>query len=226
MAANLIERSNHQPIGAGSASIQIHRQPSKNRGLNVGDVALPSSFEGRGELKKRTNFIQPPGRPCMGAEDFGVGRLPPAFAGKTLVERIEIDDRSSVSAAADLFHFVVGRYPEFKMLSLGLDDLGLGANLMTHGRGGKVPNVYRSADRALARIQIRPDGVEGGVFHHQHHDRGRQHLGQHGVLEPVGEMFREHTQRERSFCSQRYVAHLEILYCSRRSRDDLVAKYA
>jgi hypothetical protein len=33
MAANLIERSNHQRIG------------------------VPSSFEGRGELKKRTNFI-------------------------------------------------------------------------------------------------------------------------------------------------------------------------
>jgi hypothetical protein len=47
MAANLIERSNHQRIGA----------PDLNRGLNVGDVTPPSSFEGRGELKKRTNFM-------------------------------------------------------------------------------------------------------------------------------------------------------------------------
>jgi hypothetical protein len=53
MAANLIERSNHRRIGASDL----------NRGLNLGDVAPPSSSEGRDELKKRTNFMQPPGRP-------------------------------------------------------------------------------------------------------------------------------------------------------------------
>jgi hypothetical protein len=87
----------------------------------------------------------------MGVGDGGAGRLTRAFAGKTLVERVEMDDRSAVGAAADLFHFVVGRYPEFKMLSLGLDDLGLGADLMTDGGGGEVPYVYRSADCGLAR---------------------------------------------------------------------------
>jgi hypothetical protein len=59
MAANLIERSNRLPIGAPDLPVDpvSRRQPPKNRGLNVGDVASPSSFEGRGELKKRTNFI-------------------------------------------------------------------------------------------------------------------------------------------------------------------------
>jgi hypothetical protein len=39
-------------------------------------------------------------------------------------------------------------------------------------------------------------------------------------------MLREHAQRERSFYSQRYLTHLELLYCSRPSDHDLVAKFA
>jgi hypothetical protein len=59
MAANLVKRSNRPRIGAPDLPLDpvSGAQPPKNRGLNVGDVTPPSSFEGRGELKKRTNFI-------------------------------------------------------------------------------------------------------------------------------------------------------------------------
>jgi hypothetical protein len=58
MAANLVERSNHQRIGAPDLpSIQYPSPAAEEPRVEVGDVALPSSFEGRGELKKRTNFI-------------------------------------------------------------------------------------------------------------------------------------------------------------------------
>jgi len=38
-------------------SIQYPSPAAEEPRVEVGDVALPSSFEGRGELKKRTNFI-------------------------------------------------------------------------------------------------------------------------------------------------------------------------
>jgi hypothetical protein len=42
--------------------------------LNLGDVTPPSSSEGRGELKKRTNFIQPPGSHAWAPEIPGSDR--------------------------------------------------------------------------------------------------------------------------------------------------------
>jgi hypothetical protein len=50
------------------------------------------------------------------------------------------------------------------------------------------------------------------AFHDQDHHGGGQHLRQHGVLEPIGEMLRPYAQRERSFCSQRYLAYSVILH--------------
>ncbi len=114
-------------------------------------------------------------------------------------------------SAADLFRLVARRHLEFDSLALDLDDLGFGPNLMTDGRGGKMPDIDRGADRALALLEIRPDRGKRRVFHDQDHHRRRQHLRQHRVLEAVGEMLRLHAQRERCFCSQRYLAHAIIL---------------
>ncbi len=132
---------------------------------------------------------------------------PLAFIGKALVERTKIDHHALMRAAADLFRLVARGDLEFDSFALDLDDLGFGPNLMTDGCSGKMPYIDRGADRALAPVEIRPDGGKRRVFHDQDHHRRRQYLRQHGVLEPVGEMLRLHTQRERCFCSQRYFAH-------------------
>ena len=99
-----------------------------------------------------------------------------ALGGETLVERAKIDHHSLMKAVADLFRLVAGRNLEFDSLPFDLDDLGFGSNLVAHRRSGKVPDIYRSAHRALAHIQKWPDGIEGCVFHDQDHNRGRQHL--------------------------------------------------
>ena len=122
-----------------------------------------------------------------------------------------------MKAVADLFRLVAGRNLEFDSLPFDPDDLGFGSNIVAHRRSGKVPDIYRSAHRALAHIQKRPDGIEGCVFHDQDHNRGRQHLRQHGVLELIGKMLGQHAQRERSLCSHRDLAHSVILHL-RRSR--------
>src|SRR5450631_524223 len=142
-------------------------------------------------------------------------RLALAFFGKALVERTKIDHHSLMSSAADLFHLVARRHLEFNSFSLDLDYFGFGTNIMTYGRSGKMPYIYRRADRALTHIQKWPDSAEGGIFNDQDHHGGRKHLRQHGVLELMGEMFRQYTQRERSFCSQRNLAHSVILWAHR-----------
>jgi hypothetical protein len=45
--------------------------------------------------------------------------------------------------------------------------------------------------------------------------------GAYGVLEPIGEMLRQYTQRKRSFCPQRNLAHTIILYLRRSCRGRL-----
>src|SRR5436190_9320774 len=120
--------------------------------------------------------------------------------------------------AADRFRLVARRHLEFDLPSLDLDDLGFGADLMADGGRGKMPDIDRGADRALARIEIWPDRGERRVFHEQDHHRRRQHLRQHGVLEAVGEMLRLYPQRERGFGSQRYLAHAIILSTRRYRR--------
>src|SRR5450631_2365176 len=76
-------------------------------------------------------------------------RLALAFFGKALVERTKIDHHSLMSSAADLFHLVARRHLEFNSFSLDLDYFGFGTNIMTCGRSGKMPYIYRRADRAL-----------------------------------------------------------------------------
>ncbi|HTF79104.1 MAG TPA: hypothetical protein VK620_33150 [Bradyrhizobium sp.] len=40
---------------------------------------------------------------------------------------------------------------------------GFGTNIMTYGRRGKMPYIYRGTDSALTNIEERPYGAEGGV---------------------------------------------------------------
>ena len=72
---------------------------------------------------------------------------------KPLVERAKLDHHSPMRAAADLFHLVARRTLN-RFVSLDLDHLGVGADLVTDRGGGKMPDVDGGADRALARIQM------------------------------------------------------------------------
>src|ERR1700733_4278540 len=88
----------------------------------------------------------------------------PAFAGEALIERAQIDHAPLVRSPADLFDLVVRRHLEFDSPAVDLDNLGFGANLMPQRRGSQMPHIDGGTDRALARIQERPDGIERGVF--------------------------------------------------------------
>jgi hypothetical protein len=123
-----------------------------------------------------------------------------------------------MSTVADLFHLVARRHLEFNSFPIDLDHLGFGTNIVTRRRSCKVPYIYCRTNRALTQIQKRPDSIEGGVFHDQDHHGGSEHLRQHGILELIGEVLRQYTQRERSLCSQRYLAHSVILHLCRSTR--------
>ncbi len=112
-----------------------------------------------------------------------------------------------MGAAADLLQLVVRRDLEFDFLAIDAHHLGFGADLLANGGRGKMLYVDRSADRALARIEIRPDRGQRGVFHEQDHHRRRQHLRQHRVLESVGEMLRLDARAERALGANRNFAH-------------------
>jgi len=109
-------------------------------------------------------------------------RLTLVLGGETLVERAKIDYHSlmkavadsSISSLAETLNSI--RFPSTLMISASA------RNIVAHRRSGKVPDIYRMPTRALAHIQKWPDRIEGCVFHDQDHDRGRQHLRQHGVL--------------------------------------------
>jgi len=88
---------------------------------------------------------------------------------------------------------------------------------MTDRRGRKVPDIYFGADRTLSRLQKWPYRIESSVLHDQDHDGCRQYLRQHCVFELIGEMLRQHTQRERSFRSQGYLAH-SVVSCLANNR--------
>src|ERR1700692_4833405 len=119
-----------------------------------------------------------------------------------------------MSSIADLFDLVARRYLELNSLSFDLDHLSVGAHIVANRRSGEVPYIYSGADRALPQLQKWPDRIESGVFHDQDHNGGRQHLRQHRVFELIGEMLRQHTQRERSLRSQRYLAHSVVSHAS------------
>lgn len=114
--------------------------------------------------------------------------------GKALVERTNIDNNPPVSAGADLFHPVGCRYLEVDPPSFDLDYLSCRLNVTTCRCGSKMSHFHGSADCTLACIQKWFDGIQCGVFHHQDHHGGRQHLRHYSVLESVGEVLRLHAQ--------------------------------
>src|SRR5215472_14132675 len=133
--------------------------------------------------------------------------LRPALFGKALVERTKIDHDPLVGSVADLLHAVACRHLEVDTSSLDVDDLGRRAHVVAKRRGGDVLYIYCRADRAFTCVQIRPDGIERGIFHDENHHRRRKHLRQKGVLESIGEMFGLHAQRRCSSGSQRNLSH-------------------
>src|ERR1035438_6114233 len=95
---------------------------------------------------------------------------------RRLDERTKNDHHALMSSIAHLSHLVASRHLEFDSISLDLDYLGFGTDIMTYGCSGKMPYIYRRTDRALTHIQKWLDSAEGGVFHDQDHHGGRQHL--------------------------------------------------
>ena len=134
-------------------------------------------------------------------QEIGIERLTFALLGEAPVERLQVDYRPLMRPATDFLCLVARRYLEHNLPARGLDHFGFCTNGMTDRRCCKVPNVYFGTDRALTRIQKRLYRIERSVFHRDDHNRGRQYLRQHRVLEPIGEMLRQHAQRRmrRSF---------------------------
>ena len=66
--------------------------------------------------------------------------------------------------------------------------LGLPGDQASNRRRREMAHVDGRADRALTRIDISPDRIEGGVFHDHDHHGGGEHRRQDRVLEPVREM--------------------------------------
>ncbi len=71
-------------------------------------------------------------------------------------------------------------------------------NIMADRRRCEVPNINFRADRTLTCIQKWLYRIESRVLHGHDHNGGRQHLRQHRVFELIGEMLRQHPQREGS----------------------------
>jgi hypothetical protein len=60
---------------------------------------------------------------------------------------------------------------------------------------------------ALARIEIGPDCIEGGVFHDHDHDGSSEHRRKDRVLEPVRKMLGLDEEAEGAFGSRGYLSH-------------------
>ena len=62
--------------------------------------------------------------------------------------------------------------------------------------GGKVAHVDRNTDRALARFQERPNGVERRNLHDENHDRRGQDRRERRLFEHAGEVLRRNRERK------------------------------
>src|SRR4030095_1876999 len=89
---------------------------------------------------------------------------PLALLRQPFIERGKIDHHALMGAVADIFGLVVRRNLEFDSVAMNLDDLGFGADLVTDGGRGQMPDIDRGADRALAVVEIRPDRGKRGVL--------------------------------------------------------------
>src|SRR5580704_2719149 len=134
-----------------------------------------------------------------------------ALFGESLVERTKIDHDSLVASLADLLCAVACRHFEVNSLSVDADDLGRRAYLAAYWRGREVLYIHCDTDGAFAGVEKRLDGIERRVLHDQNHNGRRKHLRQHGVLEPIGKVFRGYAQCRRSCGSQRNLLHLFVL---------------
>jgi hypothetical protein len=83
-----------------------------------------------------------------------------------------------------------------------------------------MANVDGRADGAFARIEIRPDCIEGGVFYDHDHDGSGKHRRQDRVLEPVRKVLGQDKEAEGAFGSEGYLPHcLPLKRPRRRIRD-------
>ena len=136
--------------------------------------------------------------------DFTLGFT---FAGQPFIEPAQVDHHPLMGAATDLLDLVARGHVERDAAAVDPGHLGFGRHFVPDRRGRQMADVDRGPDRALARIQVAPDGIERGVFHGQDHHRRGKHGRQHRILELVGKMRGRHAQRESSPGSQRNRAH-------------------
>src|ERR1700730_10582325 len=144
------------------------------------------------------------GRPDRGA---GNGPLSLRFLRQAFVDPCDVDHHTLVRPASDFLALVARGHVEFEPPSVDFGHFGLRPDLMPHRGWGEVADVDPRSDRALARVEKAPHGVERGVLHHENHDRGGEHVGQHRILEPAGEVLRPHPQGEAAFGAYRNRTH-------------------
>jgi hypothetical protein len=83
----------------------------------------------------------------------------------------QIDDGPGVRAEADFLSTLGRSDRELDLATVDLCYFRLARNPAASRRCSDVTDVDRLADRAFARVEIGPDGVERGVFHDHDHDR-------------------------------------------------------
>src|SRR6266849_10798942 len=164
-----------------------------------------------------------PGPKCRRGSTAGCGepfkaRLCRRLLGEPFVEPPDIDDHSLVTAAPDFLGLVARAHRELDAAPLDLGDFRLGADLMTGGGRGEVPDVDRGSDRGFAGVEKAADGIERGVLHREDHDRGGEHVGEHRILEPAGEVLGSHAQREAAPGTYGNRAHALLAISAPRAR--------
>ena|SRR2546430_11846204 len=85
--------------------------------------------------------------------------------------------------------------------------MSLPGDQASNWRRREMAYVDGRADRALTGIEIGPDCIEGGVFHHYNHDGSGEHRRQDRVLEPVRKMFGLDEKAEGAFGSEGDLPH-------------------
>ena len=113
-------------------------------------------------------------------------------------------------AAPDIFDFVTGRDGKNDAAIGHFDNSCLGRDLLSDRCWRDMAHIDNSADSALILVQEWPYGVQGGVLHHQDHDRRCQDRRKQRALELTGEVFLPYDKAGLPCRSDWNVAHVIV----------------
>ena len=99
------------------------------------------------------------------------------LGGQALLEALQVDDGPAMQAFTDQAGCVTASDLEGQCLALDLDQLDAGLDLHAHRRGRDMAHFHMGAHRALALVEVGPQGLDAGLLHEADHHGGREHRG-------------------------------------------------